>query len=432
MVRRASGAGLGAVRASPASPRRRRRAPPARATTWWPTPGRKLAARPRTAPTRTAVTPRRRWRAPTGWTQLLRAGTYRPRPDHRHRGVRSLRTPRDVERLHVLLRAVQPRPQRSRGRRPAGRRPPIRRAGPRHRAGRGHRTVGLSRRLRGPQLRQRRDRPSTSSTASPATTRPRSSPRAGATARRTSRRATVGSENAIFSRMVLQGQTMIAASGDSGSEDCLLTDGSTRLAVDDPGSQPNVISGGGTTLPSASASSQVVWNDCQGPPQTPLCSLNLNIGAGGGGLSGHWARPTWQPPLTAPSPTRLHHAVRCRIFPARPTPPTAWRSTSVAGPSSAARASCPPRTPASSLTPTKAVSPNWAALGRRSMPQRAPAAPTSPTSPRATTTSPTPTTRTTPPRPASTPRAASAHPTTRICSRPCRAATARAAPPWRR
>jgi hypothetical protein len=112
-----------------------------------------------------------------------------------------------------------------------------------------------------------------------------------------------GSEDAIFSRMVLQGQTMIAASGDSGSEDCLLTDSSTALAVDDPGSQPNVISGGGTTLPSASASSQVVWNDCQGPPQTPLCSLSLNAGAGGGGLSGHWVRPTWQPPLTAPSPT---------------------------------------------------------------------------------------------------------------------------------
>ncbi len=118
------------------------------------------------------------------------------------------------------------------------------------------------------------------------------------------------SENAIFSRMVLQGQTMIAASGDSGSEDCLLINGSTALGVDDPGSQPNVISGGGTTLPSTSVSSQVVWNDCQGPPQTPLCSFdNSNAGAGGGGLSGHWTRPTWQFPLTAPSPTGSTRAV---------------------------------------------------------------------------------------------------------------------------
>ena len=33
-------------------------------------------------------------------------------------------------------------------------------------------------------------------------------------------------ENGIFQRMALQGQTVIAASGDSGSEDCLPTDGS--------------------------------------------------------------------------------------------------------------------------------------------------------------------------------------------------------------
>ena len=64
--------------------------------------------------------------------------------------------------------------------------------------------------------------------------------------------------------MAVQGQTMIAASGDAGSEDCYPTDGSTQLAVDDPGSQPDVVSAGGTSLPSASAASQSVWNDCQG------------------------------------------------------------------------------------------------------------------------------------------------------------------------
>ena len=67
-------------------------------------------------------------------------------------------------------------------------------------------------------------------------------------------------ENGIFQRMALQGQTVIAASGDSGSEDCLPTDGSSGLAVDDPGSQPNVVSAGGTSMSSASAASQTVWN----------------------------------------------------------------------------------------------------------------------------------------------------------------------------
>ena len=62
----------------------------------------------------------------------------------------------------------------------------------------------------------------------------------------------LNTENSIFQRMALQGQTMIAAAGDSGSEDCFtrFTMGSTQLAVDDPGAQPDVISAGGTTLPS--------------------------------------------------------------------------------------------------------------------------------------------------------------------------------------
>ena len=42
--------------------------------------------------------------------------------------------------------------------------------------------------------------------------------------------------------MAVQGQTMIAASGDSGSEDCYPVDPGPQLAVDDPGSQPDVLS----------------------------------------------------------------------------------------------------------------------------------------------------------------------------------------------
>ena len=57
-------------------------------------------------------------------------------------------------------------------------------------------------------------------------------------------------ENQVFARMAMQGQTVIAASGDAGSEDCYPVDHSTQLAVDDPGSQPDVLSAGGTTMTS--------------------------------------------------------------------------------------------------------------------------------------------------------------------------------------
>jgi len=114
----------------------------------------------------------------------------------------------------------------------------------------------------------------------------------------------IPSENQIFQRMALQGQTVIAASGDTGSEDCFANTGaSTALAVDDPGSQPNVVSAGGTRLPAASASSQTVWNDCQG--EGTSCADGIfnpfaaPIGAGGGGFSSEWTRPSFQNGFTA-------------------------------------------------------------------------------------------------------------------------------------
>ncbi len=116
----------------------------------------------------------------------------------------------------------------------------------------------------------------------------------------------IPSESQIFQRMAMQGQTVIAASGDSGSEDCYPTDRNTGLAVDDPGSQPDVVSAGGTKLPSASASSQVVWNDCQG--HSTQCAKGLDPtappepGAGGGGPSTVWTRPSYQDAVT-PQPT---------------------------------------------------------------------------------------------------------------------------------
>ncbi len=104
-------------------------------------------------------------------------------------------------------------------------------------------------------------------------------------------------ENAVFERMAAQGQTMVAASGDEGSEDCYSpssNQGATGLAVDDPGSQPEVLSVGGTSLLNGAVATQSVWNNCEG---TPLgdCQQNGGNGATGGGYSSVWAKPTWQP-----------------------------------------------------------------------------------------------------------------------------------------
>ena len=154
-------------------------------------------------------------------------------------------------------------------------------------------------------------------------------------------------ENGIFQRMALQGQTVIAASGDTGSEDCLPTDGSTTLAVDDPGSQPDVISAGGTSMTSASASSQSVWNDCQST--SPACAHNTTLGAAGGGYSLEWPADPGQPAATGSDTTPCPHST-CRAVPdfSYPADPdaggvaaywnghwTGFGGTSVAAPTSA-------------------------------------------------------------------------------------------------
>jgi subtilase family serine protease len=91
--------------------------------------------------------------------------------------------------------------------------------------------------------------------------------------------AEAAAEAIVFQQMAAQGQTVLAASGDAGSEDCGGND--TSLAVDDPASQAYVTGVGGTSLASiASPPSETVWND--------------QYGAGGGGISALTARPSWQ------------------------------------------------------------------------------------------------------------------------------------------
>ncbi|HUA95472.1 MAG TPA: S53 family peptidase, partial [Acidimicrobiales bacterium] len=92
-------------------------------------------------------------------------------------------------------------------------------------------------------------------------------------------------ENTLFEEAAVQGQSIVAASGDNGSEDCntfreLGSGYASELSVDDPAGQPFVTGVGGTTLADPGApSSETVWN---------------SVGSGGGGISELWPMPGYQ------------------------------------------------------------------------------------------------------------------------------------------
>ncbi len=90
------------------------------------------------------------------------------------------------------------------------------------------------------------------------------------------------SENSAFQQMAAQGQSIYAAAGDSGAND-----NGSSLSVDDPASQPYMVSVGGTALTTASAggaySSETTWNHG-----------STASGAGGGGISTVWPIPSYQ------------------------------------------------------------------------------------------------------------------------------------------
>jgi hypothetical protein len=100
-------------------------------------------------------------------------------------------------------------------------------------------------------------------------------------------------ENFLFEQAAAQGQSVFAAAGDNGSDDCDVFDdptpasGQNPVSVDDPGSQPYVVSVGGTTIENASEPPmEQVWNDGVVDGE--------DNGAGGGGISESWTMPTWQ------------------------------------------------------------------------------------------------------------------------------------------
>jgi Pro-kumamolisin, activation domain/IPT/TIG domain len=103
-------------------------------------------------------------------------------------------------------------------------------------------------------------------------------------------------ENLLFEQAAAQGQSVFAAAGDNGSDDCNTFETSTPVSgqnpvsVDDPGSQPYVVSVGGTTIDDAATQppAEHVWND------------GADGGAGGGGISQSWTMPAWQRAATVP------------------------------------------------------------------------------------------------------------------------------------
>ena len=99
--------------------------------------------------------------------------------------------------------------------------------------------------------------------------------------------AVINSENTAFQQMAGQGQSIYAASGDSGAYD----NGST-LSVDDPASQPYMVGVGGTQLfvnAGETYDYETTWN----------VNNTVSGGASGGGVSSLWSIPSWQQGVTS-------------------------------------------------------------------------------------------------------------------------------------
>jgi hypothetical protein len=99
----------------------------------------------------------------------------------------------------------------------------------------------------------------------------------------------------LFEAAAAQGQTVLAASGDSGSEGCYAADSSTSEQVGYPSSDAWVTAVGGTTL--LSPGNESAWNECLSDESTACANSLGKEGAGGGGLSRYEPRLSYQPTI---------------------------------------------------------------------------------------------------------------------------------------
>jgi subtilase family serine protease len=152
--------------------------------------------------------------------------------------------------------------------------------------------------------------------------------------------AYVQAENVVFEKMASQGQSVFSSAGDTGAFECIRSDGTTIVNVLDPSSQPYVTSVGGTSLTSfnpglnpnpgypgltgGAFGPEEVWNvddlcSDQGPNASNdelggffWCGF---VGAGGGGASQWWGRPSWQrgPGVNNPYTTYANGSTHCAL-----------------------------------------------------------------------------------------------------------------------
>lgn len=116
--------------------------------------------------------------------------------------------------------------------------------------------------------------------------------------------AYASAENTVFEQAAVQGQSVLVASGDWGSEDCTAVNRTDKtLEVLDPASQPYVTGVGGTVLlKPGPPPSEITWNDCQGQPTSCAAKPCGTCGASGGGISTLWPMPSYQ----RDAPSRVH------------------------------------------------------------------------------------------------------------------------------
>jgi len=108
----------------------------------------------------------------------------------------------------------------------------------------------------------------------------------------------------LFEQAATQGQTIMAAAGDSGSEGCYTTTKETASEqVDYPASSPWVTAAGGTAL--HRTGKETAWNYCQTDESITCANQHGGEGAGGGGVSRYEPRSTYQPNI-AYWPTTSH------------------------------------------------------------------------------------------------------------------------------
>ena len=164
----------------------------------------------------------------------------------------------------------------------------------------------------------------------------------------------ITAEQQFFIQAAAQGQTLLAASGDSGAFDC----GDGTLAVDDPASNPYMTGVGGTHLAvnsNNSYNSESVWSGTPGASN-----------ASGGGVSALWSMPAYQSgpgvisTYSSGSPCRAGSGQNCREVPdlSLNADPAigyiVYCTVSAAG--------CSTQTPFVSVGGTSAAAPMWAAV----------------------------------------------------------------------